>query len=302
MRNWQVLTIAASAVVIGVSAGYFVSQSNDVHVATNNTNTKKAATVMMDAAQEMKIDRVNRLYAKGARKLPFMETVTFTHHVPWLKGRSALLNDYSKYYRTSSQFISRSLNNGKSEEIYGKISQGDSFNVIDASKNIEFHLVVDLSTRYMHLYAYDSDMQERYLIKIYKVGVGALDPLSESGTETPLGTYRLSNKVGIYKPGVISNVGGRVIELVQLYGTRHIPFGEKGRYCALQGNPWVVDADSGELTEVRNFVGQYATEGNIRLHTEDMEELFSIVTSRPTNIEVVKEFYQARLPGREVDF
>ncbi|MCP5509165.1 MAG: L,D-transpeptidase [Chlamydiales bacterium] len=301
MKNWQVLTIAAAAVVIGVGAGYFFSQSNQAHVA-KEANSNKTCSIVMDAAKEMQIDRTNRLYAKGVKKLPFMETVTYTHHVPWLKGRSALINDYSRYYRTSSQFISRSLNNGQSEEIYGKVSQGDSFNVIDANKNIEFHLVVDLSSRYLHLYACDMDLQERYLLKIYKVGVGALDPLAESGCETPLGTYPLSNKVGIYKPGVISNVGGRVIELVQLYGTRHIPFGDKGRYCALQGNPWVVDADTGELTEVRNFVGQYATEGNIRLHTEDMEELFSIVTSRPTNIQIVREFQEAQLPGREVDF
>ena len=163
-------------------------------------------------------------------------------------------------------------------------------------------MVVDLSRCYMHLYAIDNDLNERYLLKIYKVGVGALDPALESGCETPTGSFALSERVGIYKPGVVSNVGGRVIELVQLYGTRHIPFSGNGHHCAIQGNPWLVDADTGELVESKSFIGQYATEGNIRMHTKDVEELFSIVISRKSSIQIVREFNQAELPGREVDF
>lgn len=302
MRGWTVTLIVAGAVIIGGGVGYYLSQS-DVTMQRKQPKEEgcRPKCAGLQCETSMDIDRIDRLFATGARKLPFMETIAYTHHVPWLKGRSALLNDYARHYQTSSQFIARSLNDGKNETLMRRIVQGETFNVISSDKNIEFYLVVDLSRRFMHLYAYDAGMEERYLLKIYKVGVGSLDPNQKSGCETPLGRYKLSERIGIYKPGVVANVGGRVMELVQLYGTRHIPFGDRKHQCAIQGNPWVVDADTGDLIEMRNFIGQYATEGNIRMHTEDVEELFSIVTSRDTYIEIVRDFPEAHLPGREVD-
>ena len=38
----------------------------------------------------------------------------------------------------------------------------------------------------------------------------------------------------------------------------------------------------------------------VRQILQDMEELFSIVISKPTFIEIVKDFHEAKLPGTEV--
>lgn len=305
MKNWQIVAIVIAAIAIGIGAGYYFTHDGmDQQKSTCGPNQciQPCAQEGLQDAENMKIDRISRLYAKGETKLPFMETVTFTHNVSWLKGRSALVQDYARHYHTSLHFISRSLSEGKEESLHPKLSQGDSFNVIRQDKKIEFYLVVDLSRRFMHMYAYDVNTGERYLLKIYKVGVGSLDPTSASGCETPTGLYALDRKVGVYTPGVVADMNGRLVELCQHYGTRYLPFGGKDSHLGIQGNPWVVDSETGELTEVRTFIGQYATEGNIRMHTEDVEQLFSIVTSRPTKIEIVKDFSDAHLPGREVDY
>jgi len=229
-----------------------------------------------------------------------METVTYTHQVPWMKGRSALMSDYARHYKTSTYFISRSINNGQKQG--ARLHQGDSFNVISPEKNIQFHLVVDLSRCYMHMYAYDADTSERYLLKTYKIAVGELDAEKNSGCATPIGNYKLSNRVGIYKPGLIANIKGRDVELVQVYGTRYLPFGNEYTACGIQGSPHAVDLKTGKLVEVNAFIGQHATKGNIMMRTHDVEELFSIVTSRPTNVQIVKDFTESELPGCEVDF
>jgi hypothetical protein len=45
----------------------------------------------------------------------------------------------------------------------------------------------------------------------------------------------------------------------------------------------------------------YDGNGNIRLASEDIEEIFSIVITKPSFILLVKDFHDARLPGIEVD-
>jgi len=47
-------------------------------------------------------------------------------------------------------------------------------------------------------------------------------------------------------------------------------------------------------------VGQYESDGCIRLSHEDMEELFSVIITKPTLIEIVKNSKDAKLPGVEV--
>lgn len=48
----------------------------------------------------------------------------------------------------------------------------------------------------------------------------------------------------------------------------------------------------GQLIEDRSKVGKYESDGCIRLASEDIEEIFSIVLTKPTTVEVVKEFKQ----------
>jgi len=43
----------------------------------------------------------------------------------------------------------------------------------------------------------------------------------------------------------------------------------------------------------------YYSDGCIRLATPDMEELFAVIVTKPTVIEIVKDFNDARLPGTE---
>lgn len=299
MNNLQVFAITIGTAVIGIGGGMLYKNQN--FTVAHTKVEKEISRDVSEIDKTMLVNRTNRLYEKGHRKLPFMKTVSYTHNVHWMPGRSALISDYAKYYKISNQFLTRSLNSGKSEELLRKVSQGDSFNVIDENSKIEFNLVCDLSLRYLHLYAVDKDLGERYLLRVYKVAVGNIDPLQASGSSTPVGTYKLSRRVGIFKPGEMKKIRGRTLEMVQLYGTRYIPFGRKGQHCAIQGNPWMMTAEAEELVEARNGIGEYSTEGNIQMNSEDVEELFSIVTCRPTTIQIVKTFREAKLPGREVD-
>ena len=299
MNNLQIFAMTIGAAVIGIGSA-MLYKSQNYTVARSEPNQAISRDIN-EMDKQMLVNRTHRLFDQGHRKLPFMKTVSYTHNVHWMPSRSALISDYAKYYKLSNQFLSRSLNSGKTEELYRKITQGDSFNVIDENRKIEFNLVCDLSLRYLHLYAVDKDLGERYLLRVYKVAVGAVDPLQASGSTTPLGNYKLSSRVGIFKPGETQKISGRTLEMIQLYGTRYIPFGRKGQSCAIQGNPWHMTADTDELQEVRTGIGKYSTEGNIQMNAEDVEELFSIVTCRPTTIQIVKTFSEAKLPGREVD-
>jgi len=306
MKNWQIVSIIVGAVIIGAVAwvyfGNYGSEkaSNSCSQESCVESSCQASANKMDNQSILQVNRIDRLYSKNGSKFPFVETVTYTHQVPWMKGRSALMSDYARHYKTSTHFISRSINGG--EEQGARLLQGDSFNVISTEKNIQFHLVVDLSRCYMHMYAYDADSGERYLLKTYSVAVGELDTNKNSGCATPMGNYRLSNRVGIYKPGHIAKVNGQELELVQVYGTRYIPFGNDYTVCGIQGVPQAVDPETGKLVEVDNLIGQHATSGNISMRACDVEELFSIVTSRSSSIQIVKDFTDAELPGREVDF
>jgi hypothetical protein len=47
-------------------------------------------------------------------------------------------------------------------------------------------------------------------------------------------------------------------------------------------------------------VGAYDSDGCIRLNSSDIEEIFSIVLTKPTWVEIVKDFHGATLPGIEV--
>jgi lipoprotein-anchoring transpeptidase ErfK/SrfK len=66
----------------------------------------------------------------------------------------------------------------------------------------------------------------------------------------------------------------------------------------LHGVRWVAKSN-GELLEDRNSIGKYESDGCVRLATEDMEELFAIIITKPSTVELVKDFYDAKIPGLE---
>ncbi len=252
------------------------------------------------------VDRMHQLFTTGNGKLPIVDTVTYTSSVSWLKGRPAWIADYATHYGTSRHFIARSLN-GRPDYFSQKVSEGKKFNVFSANKRIHFYLLADISRLKMAFYYVDLDTNERVLLKTYKIAAGRLDESKPSGTLTPLGRYSLGDKVAIYQPGIFGFVQDKKLEMVQVFGTRWIPFDQPlenatspAKGYGIYGAPWVNDGRSPQLIENRECVGKYETDGGIRMLSEDLEELFAIILTKPTFIEIVKDFRTAKLPGVEV--
>jgi hypothetical protein len=254
-------------------------------------------------AQE--VDRVDRLFSKNKLKLPFIETITYKSRVSWLQGRPAWIADYANYFQTSRHFIARSLN-GNRDYYTQKVASGDQFNVFSKSSDVRFHLVVDLTKLKLWFYAYDKVSNYRFLLKTYKCGCGKLDKDSSSGSLTPFGTFTLSDKVAIYRQGVEGFFKDQKVEMIQIFGTRWMPYTAELDDSAamikgfgIHGVPWFRDETSGELIEDRETIGRYDSSGCIRLLKEDVEEIFSIVITKPTTVEIVKNHPEAKLPGVE---
>jgi hypothetical protein len=252
------------------------------------------------------IDRIFQLFTTGPSKLPIVETINYTSSVSWLKGRPAWIADYAAYYNTSRHFIARSLN-GKPDYFSQKVVEGSKFNVFRKDKKINFYLLVDVSRCKMGFYYIDLDTNERILLKTYRVGLGRIDATKSSGTLTPLGRYSLGSRVAIYKPGMMGFYQDQKVEMVRIFGTRWIPLGQEleratvpAKGYGLQGVPWIINPDDGQMLENRETIGAYDSDGCIRLCSEDIEELFAIVLTKPTFIEIVKDFHEAKLPGVEV--
>lgn len=250
-------------------------------------------------------DRIQQLFATDASKLPIVETLSYTSRAFWIKGRPAWIADYASYYNTSRHFIARSLNR-KADYFSQKISPGDRFNVFKKDKNIHFHLLVDISRCRMWFYYIDLDQNERVLLKTYPVGMGRLDAKRKSGSLTPLGKYSLGEKIAIYKPGTLGFFRDEKIEMVRIFGTRWIPFENELEGCTesakgfgIHGAPWNEDLETHTWVEDRGKIGKADSDGCVRLYSEDIEEIFSIVITKPTTIEFVKDFHDAALPGVE---
>lgn len=251
-------------------------------------------------------DRIAQLFSLGSSKLPIVETITYTSRVPWLSGRAAWIADYAAYYSTTRHFIARSLN--KSPDYFTQnVALGDRFNVLKKDLELEFYLVIDLSRAKLWFYYLDKTNNQHMLLKTYKVGLGRKDDLKESKSLTPLGKYRLGDKVAIYKEGTKGYFQEQKIEMLQVFGTRWIPFGEEITDCTepakgygIHGAPWKMNHHSGELEEDLSVIGSYDSDGCIRLASTDIEELFSIIITKPTTVEIVHDFFDAKVPGKEI--
>lgn len=244
---------------------------------------------------------IDQLFVLDSSKLPLVETITYSSRVPWLSGRPAWLADYASHYETTRHFIARSLNK-KVDYFTQTVSPGDSFNVL--KKDVSFYLLIDLNRAKMWFYGLDSKTNKRYLLKTYKVGLGRKDSKKSSGYLTPCGKFLLGNKVAIYKPGTMGYFQDRQIEMIRVFGTRWMPFekeldncSERAKGYGIHGSPWSQDPENGSLKEDRERVGKYESDGCIRLYSEDVEEIFSIVISKPTVVEIVKDFSEAKIPG-----
>lgn len=250
--------------------------------------------------------RMDLFFNTGWPKLPIVETVTYASRVDWLAGRPAWIADYAAHFRTSRHFIARSLN-GELDYQSQEVSNGDRFNVLRPEKNVEFYLVVDLSRCRMWVYYLDMDKNERVLLTSYPVGVGREEKGKASGWLTPLGKYTLGSKVAVYRPGTTGLYNNEKTEMIRVFGTRWIPFDQEIKGCSapargfgIHGCPWT-EGGRGELVEDLTGLCDHSSDGCVRLRTRDMEELFSVIISRPTTIELVRDFFEASPPGKEVE-
>lgn len=247
-------------------------------------------------------DRIEEFFRKVEPRFPIVETITYKSKVPWLSGRPAWVSDYASYYKTSRHFIARSLN-GKNNYFKQDVALGDRFNVFRKEKNVEFYLLVDISRAKMWFYFYDKDELRRTLVKVYDIGLGRIDSSHPSGLLTPLGKYSLGEKVAIYKPKQMGWFNGDRVEMMRVFGTRWIPFDCEEEGCSapakgfgIHGAPWV-ENEKGELVEDSSCIGKYESDGCVKLKSDDMEELFSIIITKPAHILLVKDFFDADLPG-----
>jgi len=246
---------------------------------------------------EVKVDRMDEFFSLNGKTLPIVETVTYHSRVPWKTG-PAWIVDYARHYKTSRHFIARSLN-GKVDYKSQTVKEGDSFNVLRSDVPFDFYLLIDLSSCTMRFYYRDFNADEAVLLKTYVVGVGRPDETCESGFRTPLGIYRLSSNVATYRPGMMGFYQGERVEMLSIFGTRWLPFGEEVLGCTapakglgLHGLPCHVE--NGVLQQDLQGLGTSKSDGCVRLSSEDIEELYAILVSRNTIVEIVHGFQNAQ--------
>lgn len=259
-----------------------------------------------DADLPKDVDRMAQLFQPYPPLLPIVETVSYASKVSWLTGRASYLGDYASYYQTSKHFISRSLK-GPGHYLSETVSHGDRFNVFRKDKEIQFHLVLDLSRLKLWVYCYDEREDQRILLKTYPVCAGKLDPKKSSLCLTPTGLFTLGGDIAVYKPGIMGLWRQEKKELISIFGVRWIPLQKEIANCTgsckglgFHGVPWKQNPQTGEYIENRECIGHYESGGCIRLLTEDIEELFAVVVSKPTYVHIVSDFQDATLPGKEI--
>lgn len=291
---------AATTKPIEVPLGRELRVAKPIAAVTPQQVQKKSEQTSLPEA-----NRIDQLFNKEGPKLPIVETITYKSRVSWQKGRPAWLSDYASHYHTSRHFIARSLN-GKPDYFKQDLAEGDRFNVLSTDKNIAFHLIVDTSRCKMWLYYDDLDTTKRTLLKTYPVCLGRVNGSKASGLLTPIGKYTLGNKVAIYKPSTMGYHKGQHIEMISVFGTRWIPFDKELENCSsppkgfgIHGVPWKLNP-SGTYEEDRTSLGKYESDGCIRMASDDIEELFAIIITKPATIELVKDFFDAKQPEMEL--
>ncbi len=136
-----------------------------------------------------------------------------------------------------------------------------------------------------------------------------MDNASPSGYLTPLGKFTLGDRTAVFKPKMMGFHNGQRIEMMTVFGSRWIPFEAELEGCTapakgfgIHGTPWVRDDASGKFVEDSSKQGRHVSDGCIRLSTSDMEELYAIIISRPTVVELVRDYFDADLPGEDSVF
>lgn len=243
------------------------------------------------------------LFSKGSG-CPIVETISYKSHVPWKGNRPAWLIDYANYYKTPLDFIYRSLN-GSGEVT--PIAEGMQFNAFRRDLDFRFHIVVSLSSCRIRLYYVIPQERHVVFLKSYQVCVGRKDPSHDSLSLTPVGMYELGSRVAVFRPRMMGMYKGKQVELMQVFGSHWIPFEKEIEGCSepakgfgIHGTPMCRAEGGSELEEDNSSIGRCESDGCIRLAGKDMKELFSVVSTRPTYVEIVQSFQQSKLLRGEI--
>jgi hypothetical protein len=130
-----------------------------------------------------------------------------------------------------------------------------------------------------------------------------LAPEKSSGLLTPTGTYKLGNRIAVFKPKMMGWHKNKRVELVRVFGTRWIPFDREVEDCSepakgygIHGTPWVYDEQRQAVFDDPSSIGGYQSDGCIRLKTADIEELYSVITTREAVVQIVTNVQHAKVP------
>ena len=233
--------------------------------------------------------------------------MAYKSHVPWKPHRSAWLIDYAQHYKTPLDFIYGSLNGGADFRAKN-VSEGMPIRVLKKDLSFRFHIVVSLSSCRLRLYYVIPKERRVVFLKSYPVGLGRKDPSRPSGSLTPVGLYQLGNKVGVFHPKMTGMYRGKKVELVRVFGSYWLPFEKEIRGCSdpakglgIHGVPMDRDEQTGTLAENGSSLGHYESDGCIRLAGKDIHELFAIVSTRETFVEIVPTFQHSALMRGEIE-
>jgi lipoprotein-anchoring transpeptidase ErfK/SrfK len=252
--------------------------------------------VQPDSKKLPEADRIHELFNTSGAKLSLVETISYKSRVGWQKGRPAWLSDYASHYDTSRHFIARSLN-GKPDYLKQDVKEGSKFNVLRQDIPIEFQLVIDTSLCKMWFYGINAATGEKILLKTYRVSLGRPSSDRASGLLTPLGKFLLGKRVAIYKPSVMGHHKGSKVEMITVFGTRWIPFEKEiGKTSApakglgIHGVPWTKKGES-QWTQDISSLSCYESDGCVRMSSEDIEEVFAIILTKPAYVELVRDYF-----------
>ena len=249
---------------------------------------------------------LSALFAKNTN-CPIVETVVYKSHVPWKTHRPAWLIDYAQRYKTPLDFIYGGLN-GNGDFSPKNISDGTAIRVLKKDLQFRFHIVISLSSCRLRLYYVIPKERRAVFLKSYPAGLGRKDPSKSSGSLTPTGLYKLGSNVGVFKPKMTGPYRGKKVELVRVFGNYWLPFEKELRNCSepakglgIHGVPMDRDERSGALVENTSSLGRYESDGCVRLAVKDVHELYAVVSTRETFVEIVPTFQHSALMRGDIE-
>jgi len=245
-------------------------------------------------------EAIQQLFIKGSA-CPIVETVRYSSRVAWKPKKQAWLVDYASYYKTPLDFIVRSLTGAIGKEAPA-VQEGLQFTVLRRDVPFYFHLVISFASMKMRLYYVLPKENRVVFLKSYPVCLGRKDPNKASGSLTPLGVYQLGSRVACFHPKMMGQHKGARVEMIQIFGTRWLPFETEISACTepakgfgIHGAPLVHNTSTGQLEENLSGIGDFVSDGCIRLKRQDVEELFSVISTRNSYVEIVSEFRNSNL-------